>query len=264
MRVLFLGEIVGSSGVFCVKQLLTTVKREKEIDFVIAGGDGATGGYGLGKKHSAYLHKLGIDVLTGGECIYYKRDMVPHIATASYILRPANYPRGNPGRGYGVFSVDESAVGVIVLLGQAGFDRVHLRNPYTYLPELIARLKERTNTIILDFHATTTAEKANMFYIADGTVSAIVGTHSKTITADERILPGGTAVITDVGRTGSLHSVGGLDADVEIQKLITQIPERSKAAWEHLELQGVIIDVDSAGLAISIERLRLPCEGGSQ
>ena len=110
MRVLYLGEIVGSSGVYCVKKLLPTLKEKHRVDFTVAGGDGATGGYGTGKKHSAYLHKLGIDVLTGGECIYYKKDMVPHMEKAPYILRPANYPPENPGVGYRVYPAGSESI----------------------------------------------------------------------------------------------------------------------------------------------------------
>ena len=146
-----------------------------------------------------------------------------------------------------------------MLLGQSGFERVHLRNPFAYLPELVERIKERTRTIIVDFHAATTAEKYTMFYHADGLVSAVIGTHSRVMTADEALQPGGTAVICDVGRTGSLNSVGGLDSKIEIGKFLTRVPERSKEAWDNLELQGVIVDINDQGKAEHIERLRMPC-----
>lgn len=259
VRVLFIGEIVGKAGVFCVKKLLPDLKKEREIDFVIADAEGTTGGFGLGKNHAIYLHKLGIDVLTGGERIYFKMDMVPFIQKASFILRPANYPPGNPGRGWRVYPVKDRHVGVVCLLGQSGFTRVHLSNPYTFLPELISRIKQETNIIIVDFHATTTAEKYTMFYHADGKVSAVIGTHTRVLTADETILPGGTGVICDTGRTGSINSVGGIDPEVEVQKFLTQIPERSKDAWQDLELQGVLLDIDDEGHTTKIERLRIKC-----
>lgn len=257
---LFIGEIVGKAGVFCVKNLLPSLKRERNIDFVIANAEGATGGFGLGKNHSIYLHKLGIDVLTGGERIYYKIDMVGHIQRAPYILRPANYPPGNPGRGWRVYEVGEHRIGVISLLGQSGFTRVHLSNPYTFLPELLSRVKQETPIVILDFHATTTAEKYSMFHLADGKLSAVIGTHSRALTADEAVLPGGTAVICDTGRTGSSDSVGGMEIETEIQKFLTAIPERSKDAWGGLELQGVILDLEESGRATSIERIRMQCD----
>lgn len=257
VRILYIGEIVGSSGIFCVKSLLPEIKREHRVDFTIAGGDGATGGYGMGKKHSAYLGKLGIDVLTGGECIFYKRDMVPHISQTSRILRPANYPAMNPGSGVHTYRVGDSSVTVIVLLGQSGFDRVHLRNPFSYLPEIVQRVREKTPNIIVDYHANTSAEKNAMFYHADGLVSAVIGSHTKVLTADAHIMPNGTAVITDAGRTGSANSVGGFEPDIEIEKFLTGIPERSKASWKGLELQGVLVDIEEGGTARSIQRLRI-------
>jgi metallophosphoesterase (TIGR00282 family) len=260
LKILFIGEIVGSSGVFCVKSLLPQIKEQKDIDFVIANGEGATGGFGIGKNHAIYLHKLGVDVITSGECIYYKKDMVTHIAKAPYVLRPANYPYGNPGRGWRIYTKNGRKIAVVSLLGQGGFKRTHPANPFSFLPCLIEKIEQETKTIVVDFHAVTTAEKSTMFYHMDGKVSALVGTHSKVPTADERILPGGTAVITDAGRTGSINSVGGLLPEIEINKFLTQIPERSKTCWDKLELQGVIIYIDPGGKAKSIERLRLECE----
>jgi metallophosphoesterase (TIGR00282 family) len=260
IRVAFLGEIVGKAGVFCVKKLLPELVEEKKIDFVIANGEGATGGFGLGKNHSIYLHKLGIDVITGGECIYYKLDMTNHIRTARYILRPANYPPGNPGRGWGVYRKKDRAIGVIVLLGQSGFNRVHLSNPFSFLPEIVKRLRDETNNIVLDFHASTTAEKYTMFYHADGMVSAVIGTHTKVMTADEAVMPKGTGVICDVGRCGSQDSVGGLSYEVEIRKFLTQVPERSQDTWENLELQGVVMELNEKGKTETIERFKMPCK----
>ena len=259
VRVLFLGEIVGKAGIYCIKKILPSLVEEQNINFVIGAAEGATGGFGLGKNHSIYLHKLGIDVLTGGECIYYKRDIVEHIDNARYILRPANYPPGNPGRGWWVYRQNEISLAVVVMLGQSGFNRVHLSNPFTFFPEIVSRLEKETKTIILEFHATTTAEKHTMFHLADGRISAVIGTHTKVMTADEAILPGGTAVITDVGRTGSLDSVGGLDSEVEIRKFRTQIPEKSRDAWNNLALQGVILDINNEGKTEQIKRIQVPC-----
>jgi hypothetical protein len=261
IRVLFIGEIVGKAGVFCVKTLLPSLKRDRKIDFVIANAEGTTGGFGLGKNHSIYLHKLGIDVLTGGERLYYKLDMVGHIQKAPYILRPANYPPGNPGRGWRIYDVGSLKVGVICLLGQSGFNRVHLSNPFTFLPELVSRVRQETPIVILDFHATTTAEKYSMFHHADGKLSAVIGTHTRALTSDETILPGGTGVICDTGRTGSSDSIGGMEIETELQKFLTAIPERSKDAWGGLELQGVILDIEEDGKTSKIERIRIPCEG---
>ncbi len=260
IRILFIGEIVGKAGVFCIKSLLPRLKAERSVDFVIANGDGVTGGFGIGKNHSIYLHKLGIDVITSGECIYYKKDMVPHIEKAPYILRAANYPPGAPGRGWRIYRRDSFSIAVVCMMGQSGFNRVHPSNPYTFLPDIVSRIREQTRAIIVDFHASTTAEKYTMFHHADGMVSAVVGTHTKALTADAQVMPGGTAVICDAGRTGSIQSVGGLDPEVEIQKYVTMIPERSRDAWAGPELQGVLIEIDDAGKAVAIETIREKCQ----
>lgn len=259
-RILFIGDIVGSPGVWCIKKGLPILRKEMGINMVIANADAATGGFGLGKNHAIYLHKLGIDVITSGECIYYKKDMVPHLEHARYILRPVNYPEGNPGQGWVIYRKDDWAVAVVNILGQSGFDRVHLSNPFLFLSEFLKDIRQETSQIVVDFHATTTAEKVAMAHHLDGQISALIGTHSKVQTADERIMPGGTAAITGAGRTGSAFSVGGLDQAVEIRKFLTQIPERSQASWQVLELQGVFLQIGSDGRAESIERVCWACE----
>lgn len=258
VRVLFIGEIVGKAGVYCVKTQLPRLKQEKKIDFVIANGDGVTGGFGLGKNHSIYLHKLGVDVITSGECIYYKKDMVPHLDKAPYILRAANYPPGNPGRGWRIYTKEGFKIAVINLLGQSGFNRVHPSNPYTFLPEIVNRIRPETPNIVLDFHAATTAEKSTMFHHANGLVSAVIGTHGRAIAAGETVLSGGTGVLSDAGRTGSLDSVGGMETETEIRKFLTQIPDRGVETWKGLELQGVFLEIED-GKTLQIETLRVPC-----
>jgi 2',3'-cyclic-nucleotide 2'-phosphodiesterase len=260
LRVLFIGEIVGKSGVWVVKELLPTLRQEKAIDFVIADGEGATGGFGIGKNHAVYLHKLGIDAITTGECSYYKKDIVDHFKNAPYMIRPANYPPKNPGHGWMIFEKNGRKIAVMSLLGVAGFKRVHLKNPFSLLPKLLESITPDTNAIILDFHAVTTAEKATMFALADGKLTAVIGTHTKGLTSDERVLPGGTAVITDAGRTGSIESVAGLDPEIEIRKLTSLVHEFSKEAWAMLEMQGVIIEVGDDGKAVSITRIREACK----
>lgn len=259
-RVLYIGEIVNSSGVYCVKALLPKIREEHKPDFIIANGEGATGGFGLGKNHAVYLKKLGIDVITGGECIYYKKDMVSFIDKAPFILRAANYPYGNPGRGWKVYITgNDKKVGVISLVGQYGFNRLYPENPYRIIPKLIEKISTETNIIIVDYHAVATAEKITMSYIVNGKISALIGSHTKVPTADERIMSGGTAFITDAGRTGPEGSVGGLDPEVEIRKFLTQIPEISKSKWGKLELQGVLVDIDDNGKATDIQRIKYYC-----
>ena len=493
MRILFIGEIVGSAGIYCVKALLPKIKRELNIDLTIAAAEGATGGFGIGKGHAVYLHKLGVDVVTAGDFAYFKRDAVSYFAEARYLLRPANYPHGNPGRGWlvahpkpghprpenaaqlaarqpvarqpaaaaarpaaatreraagapepaaavaataaptgataaaaaavgaaaaateaapagsaaataapgaapatgtgspGAAPAGSSAalavpaaaagaatgakagvtagaaegavagaaagadaaaapepadagippaapaaagadaaatpepadagippatpapadagippatpapadagtppaapaaaragrtgtapaksrrgsaragraapasappapgVGVISLLGQAGFSRVHLRNPFEVVGGLIERVKQQTPIVLVDFHATVTSEKVAMSLFLDGKVTALIGTHVRTLSADARLLSRGTAAITHSGRTGSLNSVGGLDPEIEIRKFVNQVHELSGDAWGLLELQGVVLEVGEDGAAHSISTLR--------
>ena len=262
IRILYVAEIVGKAGVFTVKKLLPAAIRELGVDFVIGNADSATGGAGLGRQHCVYLRKLGLEAITTGECAYYKRDIVEQMPKAPYLLRPANYPYGNPGRGYKVFTA--SAVGgpvkvaVVQLLGQAGFSRVHLANPYQAISDLGRKLREETPIVILDFHAATTAEKLTMSYHAGGLVSAVIGSHTKAQTADARITRG-TAYITDAGRTGSLMSVGGHDPATRIAEYLSGIPAWAKDGSEGLELQGCLLEIGDDGRAVSIKALRLPC-----
>ena len=158
-----------------------------------------------------------------------------------------------------MYNAGDEKIAVINLLGQSGYQRIHLSNPFSYVTELINRVKDSANHIIVNFHATTTAEKQTMAHIVDGQVSAMIGTGTKVLTADGLVMKGGTAAITDAGRCGSLNSVGGLASDLEIRKFLTQIPERSQDAWDNLELQGVVLDLNSNGRADSIETLRVPC-----
>ncbi len=258
IRILYVGEIVGKAGVFTVKKLLVKTRRELGADFVVGNADSATGGAGLGKQHAVYLRKLGVEVITLGDCSYYKRDIVDHLGQASYILRPANYPHGNPGRGWKVFTTPKGKVAVISLLGQAAFPRVHLANPFHAIIDIARKAREETPFILLDFHAATTAEKETMAVHAEGLVSAVIGSHGKTLTADARVLRRGTAAITDAGRTGSLMSVGGLDAETRIREYLSGIPAWAKDGSEGLELQGCLVEMDDEGRATSIQTLRIP------
>jgi len=259
IRILYVAEIVGKAGVFTVKKLLPLVKRDLGVDFTIGNADSATGGAGLGRQHAVYLRKLGLEAITTGECAYYKRDIVEYMPKAPYLLRPANYPYGNPGRGYRVFSCGMAKIAVFQLLGQAGFQRVHLANPYHSAPELARKLREETPIVVLDFHAATTAEKQTMSRHVEGLVTAIVGSHTKAQTSDARVR-GGTAYITDAGRTGSLMSVGGLDPEVRVREYLTGIPAWSKDGKAGLELQGCLIEAGDDGRALSIRPLRIPCD----
>ncbi|MDR2784078.1 MAG: YmdB family metallophosphoesterase, partial [Treponema sp.] len=209
MKILYIAEIVGKAGVFAVKKGLPELKERKRIDFVIANADGATGGGGLGRNHAAYLRKLGVHTLTLGECAFYKKDLVENIDKMPYVLRPGNLGSEAPGYGSYIYKLGAVKIAVASLIGQSGFSRMHGDNPVALLPSLLERLRQETPVVILDFHASATAEKRAFFAVADGLCAAVIGSHTRVQTADEAVLPKGTAVITDAGRTGSIDSVGG-------------------------------------------------------
>lgn len=257
MRILYISEIVGKAGVFAVKKLLPPLKKEKAIDLVIANGDGTTGGYGLGRNHAGYLRKLGVDVLTTGDCCFYKKDLVQNFDRLPYVLRPLNVSPFAPGLGSRTYQVGSEKIALAVLLGQSGFDRLHADSPFIKLPELLERLRRETPYVIIEFHAATTAEKKSLFAQADGLCSAVIGSHGRIQTADARITKGGTATITDAGRTGSINSVGGTDAKSRIQEYLTGIPDWSRDAWDLIELQALIIDIASNGKAKMISPLQI-------
>ena len=259
MKILYIAETVGKAGIYAVKSALPALKQERKIDFVVACGDGATGGYGLGRNHAGYLRKLGADVLTTGECCFYKKDLVQNFDRLPYVLRPSNLSVHAPGLGARTYAVGGKKVAVAVLLGQNGFGRLHADSPFVRLPELLERLRRETPFVLVDFHASATAEKLSLFAQADGRCSAVVGSHGRVQTADETVLPKGTAVICDAGRTGSIDSVGGTHAGTRIQEFLTGIPDWSKDAWARPELQGVVIELKEDGTASSIERIRVSC-----
>ena len=259
-RILYIAEIVGKSGVFTVKNLLPGLKRELRPDVVVACADGATGGAGVGKAHAAYLRKLGADILTTGERAFYKKDIVELFPKASWLLRPANYPYGVPGHGWKIFAAEGKKAAVIQLLGQSGFPRTHLANPFHLMDDLLPRLRQETPVIFVDFHAATTAEKITLAAHLDGRVTAVIGSHTRVPTADYRVSAKGTAALTDAGRTGTSVSVGGMDPETRIREFLTGIPEWSRDGGQALELQGCLVEADDDGKAVSIEPVRKACK----
>jgi len=261
MKILYIAEIIGKAGIYALKKCLPALKEEKKPDFIIANADGATGGNGLGRNHAGYIRKLGVQVITTGENCFYKKDLTANIDKIPYVLRPDNLNAEAPGIGARVYHIGppekgNQKVAVAVLLGQNGFYRIHANNPFSPLPALLERLRLETPFVIVDFHAQATAEKQTFFAMADGNCSGVIGSHTRVQTADERILPGGTAVITDAGRTGSTESVWGNDREPRIKEYLSGIPDWTKEAWEKPELQGVFIETDKSGKAILIERFR--------
>jgi metallophosphoesterase (TIGR00282 family) len=258
MKIFYMAEIVGRAGIHAVKKGLGELKRQYQPSFVIACANGATGGNGLGRNHAAYLRKLGADVLTTGECCFYKKDLVENLGRLPYVLRPDNLNPAAPGYGSRIYKVGNEKIAVAVLLGQSGFSRMHGDNPIARLPVLLERLHQETPYIIIDFHAGATGEKRTLFAAADGRCSAVLGSHGRVQTSDEVVLPGGTAVITDAGRTGSLNSVGGTEIEGRIKEYLSGIPDWTREAYDSPELQGVLIDIRPDGKAASIIRVRHP------
>lgn len=258
MRILFIADILGGPGRKAAKYLLPALMEKEEIDFCIANGENAAGGFGLTMEIAEELFHLGIDVLTSGNHIWDRKEIIPFLDTEDKILRPVNYPPDNPGRGAGVFGARNGLlVGVINLQG-----RVFMREidcPFRTVRQVIEELKKKAGLIIVDFHAEATAEKVAMAWYVDGLVSAVVGTHTHVQTADERVLPGGTGYITDAGMCGSIDGVIGIKKELAIKRFLTQTPNRFQPADSNLVLMGVLLTVDPTTCRCEkIERLSIP------
>jgi len=260
MKVLYVAELVGKAGVYTLKKAIVDLKKRYDWDFLIVCADGATGGSGLGRTHASYIHKLGANAITLGDYCFYKKDLTENFDKTRYILRPVNLNPESPGAGSFIFKTGNEKIAVAVFLGQNSFNRIHANTPFVNLPDFLDNLRKQTPYIIVDFHAQATAEKKTFFYAADSSCSAVIGSHTRVQTADETIMPGGTAVITDAGRTGSQTSVGGCETDSRIKEYITGIPDWTKDAWDDLELQGVFLDIGRDGKAKAIERVKVKVE----
>ena len=255
MNILFFGDIVGKSGQDALLAHVGSLRAEFDADLVVANAENVAGGWGITETITRKLLGGGIDVLTMGNHTWAKTEGVEVIDDEPRILRPANYPPGTPGRGYGVYKTKGGAhVGVANLNGRVFMDP--LDDPFRAADEFIAKAREHARVLLIDFHAETTSEKAALAYHCAGRVSAIVGTHTHVPTADERILGGGTAFITDVGMCGPEHSIIGMDIDIVVEKFRTQMPHRFKVAEGQAILCGVAIDVDEqTGQARAITRI---------
>lgn len=257
MKVLFIGDVIGRPGRKALRALLPALVGRTGADFVIANGENAAGGFGINEKTALEIFSSGVDLITGGNHIWDNKDGVPYIMKEDRVLRPLNFPPGSPGHGSIVNTLaDGRKIAVLNLSG-----RVFMPNndcPFRTGREEIEKLRETTKNIIVDLHAEATSEKEAFGYFVDGTVSAVIGTHTHVQTADEKILPKGTAYITDVGMTGPTESVIGMDKDIIIEKFLTQMPRRFEVAGGPSALSAVLLDLDSeTGLSVSIERLSL-------
>jgi metallophosphoesterase (TIGR00282 family) len=256
MRILFLGDIVGSPGREIIKELLPAFRKKEKLDFAIANAENAAGGSGLTPSLAEELFSSGIDAITSGDHIWKKREIYDYLNTTDRVLRPANYPRGVPGRGSSVVTSHAGhKVGLINLVGRVFMEAVEC--PFRTAKEEAEKLSGKTNIIIVDMHAEATSEKVALGWFLDGTVSAIVGTHTHIQTADEKILPQGTAYITDCGMTGPYDSVIGRRKEEILERFITQLPTRFEMASDDVQMHGVIIDIDErTGKATGIKRVQ--------
>lgn len=258
IKVLFIGDIVGRPGLEIVTKLLSSFRQKNKIDFCIANGENGCEGKGLTQKIAYRYFNLGIDVITSGNHIWANNNINDLLKTDKRILRPLNYPDGNIGGGSTIIELESKLkIGVINLQGRTFMSSIDC--PFKKGLEEARKLQSQTNIIVVDFHAEATAEKMAMGWWLDGKVSAVLGTHTHVPTADERVLPQGTAYITDAGMTGPFDSVIGLKKELAIKRFLHQSYVRYKPAEENIRLCGVVVEIDQeSGKAESIERINLP------
>jgi len=256
MNILFIGDIVGSPGRGAIKGLVPGLRQELGLDFVIANAENAAGGSGITPPVAEELFSSGVDVLTSGDHIWKKRDIFTIIDKEERILRPVNFPPGAPGRGFGVFKTkDGRKIGVVNVNGRVFMEA--LECPFRRAMAAAEELKKETKVIVIDIHAEATSEKVALGWYLDGKVSAVLGTHTHIQTADERILPQGTAYLTDAGMTGPLDSVIGRRVEDVLERFLSQIPTRFEVAEGNVQLQGVLVSVDDAtGRCREIKRIQ--------
>jgi len=257
MNILCIGDIVGSPGREAVEKLLPTLKEEYKIDLVTANAENAAGGLGLTSRLAKEIFKMGCDALTLGDHVWDKDELREFLSSTDNIIRPANFPQETPGKGWCVVdTASGQKVGIINLLGRV-FMRYNVNCPFKELKNLVEKIKEQTKVIVVDMHAEATSEKVALGHFIDGEVSAVVGTHTHVQTADEKILPQGTAYITDLGMTGPQDSVIGQKKEIIIQRFLTTLPEKFQVATDDIMLSGVVVEIDEhTGKARSIARVQ--------
>ncbi len=257
MNILFIGDIIGNSGVKKVIEVLPSLKKEKNIDFVIANGENSAEGMGITAKIFKDLIASGVNVITMGNHTWGKKEIF-NLLDNHNLIRPANYPEGVVGRGYDIYNCNDKKIAVINLIGRVDMG-VLSENPFLTADKIINKIKNEVDIIIIDFHAEATAEKIAMGYFLDGKASAVLGTHTHVQTADEKILENGTAYITDVGMTGPVKSVIGMDVDASIKRFVTTLPERYKVSDDkNVALNGCILNINDETCRVEkIERINV-------
>jgi metallophosphoesterase (TIGR00282 family) len=255
MNILFVGDIVGRPGREMIRIGMRALIERYSIDLVIANAENAASGFGITKDIGDTLIELGVDVMTSGNHIWDKKEVLPYIAAEPRLLRPANYPAGVPGHGsYVAQSGDGRAVGVVNVMGRVFM--LNIDDPFAVVLREIETIRHRTRIIIVDFHAEATSEKVAMGWHLDGKVTAVFGTHTHVQTADERILPGGTAYLTDAGMTGPHDSIIGMEKGPSLARFLNGMPSRFEPATGNPRLNGVVVSADEkTGKATAITRI---------
>lgn len=258
MKILCVGDIVGEPGRHAVKELLPQLKEELALDLVAANAENAAAGFGVTPRLANQLFEAGCDVLTMGDHTWDKQDLWPYLSeNEDRMVRPANFPPDVPGKGWCIRETRSGhKIGIINLLGRV-FMRYNVDCPFRKLEEIVQQIKKQTNIIVVDMHAEATSEKVALGHFADGKVSALVGTHTHVQTADEKVLSGGTAYLTDLGMTGPHDSVIGQKKEIIIKRFLTTLPERFEIAQDDVILNAALIDIDEdSGRARSIGRIQ--------
>ncbi len=258
MKILFLGDIVGRPGRKIVRRLLSQIKAESNIEFVIANGENSAGGLGITPKILDTFIEWGVDAVTSGNHVWKRKEIFEIIDSTKLLVRPANYPSAAPGHGYNIYKAKKINVVVVNIQGRVFLDMIDC--PFAAMDKILAELSGQNagkNIIIVDMHAEATSEKIAMGWYLDGKVSAVIGTHTHVQTSDAAVLPDGTAYITDAGMTGSKAGVIGIRKEEIIKKFLTGLPFSFKIAKDEIYMEGVIVDIDDESLkAKSIKTIR--------
>jgi 2',3'-cyclic-nucleotide 2'-phosphodiesterase len=258
VKLLFVGDVVGGTGRRVLRALLPRIVEERRPDFVVVNGENAAGGVGITPRTAGDILELGVDAITLGNHTYRHNEVYGFLDTEERIARPANYPRGNPGRGHVLVEKDGATLAVVNLLGTVFLEAA--RSPFAEVDALLASLRDRADHVLVDFHAEATSEKAAMGWHLDGRVTACVGTHTHVPTADARVLPGGTAYVSDVGMTGPRGGVIGVKREQAVERFLTMMPVRFETSEDDPWLNAVLVEAADDGRATSIEQLLVPFE----
>jgi metallophosphoesterase (TIGR00282 family) len=254
LKVLFIGDIIGEPGRKTLRSRMRELTDRHRPDLVIANGENAAGGFGITPDIAEELFSLGVHVLTSGNHVWDKKDIEPYLMKQDRLIRPANYPEGNPGFGSVVISTPAGKAAVLNLEGRVFMS--NLQDPFRTGEREVEKLRQETPVVIIDFHAEATSEKVALAWHLDGKASAVIGTHTHVQTADERILPGGTAFVTDVGMTGPSDSVIGVKKEQAIARFLYQTPHRFELPKGPVQVNAVSLDIDAeTGKAHAIERI---------